>query len=579
MRPLSRLAALSVLLLNSCYPAGDGKAPPLEELYFPTGLAIDGLSQSDDEPGAHKYLYVANSDFDLQYRASSVISYNLDSLRKFVPRNCNTSADCAGDPRGRTACDSLDEGIATGSTLGPSYYCVDPNDPKPCGAATDERDQADLVLNPGRCKSIDPNKLGLVVDAVGIGAFATDVLWRANPDPDSMYPARLFIPVRGDSTLHWIDLKKEDASSADASPPKPGPNGTFECGQNNGDEDGCDSQHRSGGAADASDNPDHLTQPAEPYALDATADGAFVAITNQTSGSVSLFANDWRANGGPKLVSVLTGLPLAPVGIAAVPDPPIASGLLPGPGFLVAYRTVAQIDLLRVHCDAPAGGYTRSTLRRAGSVPINANSLGFDSRGIVIDDTCSARFAECSSAALMVPSEVEKCVAARVACVKAMNGPPGVYVASRAPASLLVGAMTTAVGYPGDINPLPSFTDSISLTFGASRVILGDVKVRGTASSPRDGAGPYELERRIFAVCFDSRRIFIYDPKRRVIDAIVSTGRGPYALAVDGARALAYLGHFTDSYLGVVSLDQRFPQTYATIVASIGAPKAPRTSK
>jgi hypothetical protein len=83
----------------------------------------------------------------------------------------------------------------------------------------------------------------------------------------------------------------------------------------------------------------------------------------------------------------------------------------------------------------------------------------------------------------------------------------------------------------------------------------------------------------VFVVCFDSRRIFVYDPKRRLIDAIISTGRGPYALALDGVRGLAYLGHFTDSYLGVVSLDQRFPQTYATIVASIGAPKAPRSSK
>ena len=70
MRPPSLLAALSVLLLNSCYPAGDGKAPPLEELYFPTGVALDGYSKSVDAYGnaAPKYLYVANSDFDLQYR-------------------------------------------------------------------------------------------------------------------------------------------------------------------------------------------------------------------------------------------------------------------------------------------------------------------------------------------------------------------------------------------------------------------------------------------------------------------------------------------------------------------------------
>jgi hypothetical protein len=154
-----------------------------------------------------------------------------------------------------------------------------------------------------------------------------------------------------------------------------------------------------------------------------------------------------------------------------------------------------------------------------------------------------------------------------------------VYVASRAPASLLVGAMTADLSATGT-NDLPSFTDTVPLTFGPSRVILGEVRVPGTADSVlSDDAGPYELERRVFVVCFDSRRIFVYDPQRRVIDSIVSTGRGPYALAIDGARGLAYLGHFTDSYLGVISLDQRFPKTYATIVASIGAPKSPRSSK
>jgi DNA-binding beta-propeller fold protein YncE len=111
---------------------------------------------------------------------------------------------------------------------------------------------------------------------------------------------------------------------------------------------------------------------------------------------------------------------------------------------------------------------------------------------------------------------------------------------------------------------------------------MGDVKVAPssvTGTTKHDSAGPYDLERRVFVICFDSRRIFVYDPKRHVFDPTVATGRGPHALAVDSARGLAYLGHFTDSYLGVISLDQRFPKTYATIVASIGAPKAPRTSK
>jgi DNA-binding beta-propeller fold protein YncE len=160
-----------------------------------------------------------------------------------------------------------------------------------------------------------------------------------------------------------------------------------------------------------------------------------------------------------------------------------------------------------------------------------------------------------------------------------------VYVANRAPASLLVGRMTPDFSYANGSSELPSFIDSIALTSGPSRVVLGFVKVPTTAATTmndpplEDSGGLYDLERRVFVVCFDSRRIFVYDPKRRVIEANITTGRGPFALAIDQDRGLAYVAHFTDSYLGVISLDQRFPQTYASVVASIGPPSPPRASK
>jgi hypothetical protein len=571
MRLLPLLAAPAVLLLSSCYPPGDGKAPPVEELYFPTGLALDFTPPADgsalsDEPVKPRFMYVANSDFDLQYRSASVVSYDLDKLHDILPRNCNVDADC--EVLGGTyVCDAPGAGIETDPAYGPSYFCVVHDKPEPCPFGI--RDEADLVLNPGRCESINPIKENLVVGAVGIGAFATDVIWRANPNPDAAYPSRLFVPVRGDSTLHWIDIKRV---KPDGNPDEH----MFECGQNSSEDQTCDPKHRAGDNPD--DNSHELTQPPEPYAVDATSDGAFVALTNQTSGSVSLFANgdsngDWSPD-GPKLVDILKGLPLAPVAIAALPEPEFADTTqTQEAGFLVAYRTAAQVDLLRVHSaptvTGPLGDYTRYTLRVAGSAPINANSLGFDSRGITIDDAQRQQdYEHCRT---------DSAVTDLATCLRSAHQ-PAVYVASRAPASLLVGAMTTDLGYRAGTSELPSFTDSVSLTAGASRVILGQVKVPGT-KYPADEHGPYDLEQRVFILCFDSRRIFVYDPKRRVIEAIVSTGRGPYPLAIDSARGLAYLGHFTDSYLGVISLDQRFPKSYAAIVASIGTPKAPRSSK
>ena len=345
MRPLLRLAALSVLLLNACYPPGDGKAPPLDEIYFPTGAALDGSWEFDRRPETTKsqYLYIANSDFDLQYRSSSLISYNLDLLSDRIPRSCNTNEDCNAKGDG-WVCDTP---TPNDTKRVPTYYCVQ-DVAKPCGDSG-ERVSADQVLYPGRCNPLDPADMR--VSSVGIGAFASDVIWRPNCDTtdangecenDPEGRSRLFIPVRGDSTLHWIDVLNDDD-------PKWQEN-QFDCGQNNGDEDGCDAAHRSGDTPD--DNIDRLEQNPEPFGVDATEYGEFVVVTNQTTGTVSLYHDEGVK--GPMLVSIASGLPFAPIGIAAIPKPTFAEPTTKyEPGFLVTYRNAAQVDLLRAHEEPP----------------------------------------------------------------------------------------------------------------------------------------------------------------------------------------------------------------------------------
>ncbi|MEO5726904.1 MAG: hypothetical protein ABI134_36255, partial [Byssovorax sp.] len=86
-----------------------------------------------------------------------------------------------------------------------------------------------------------------------------------------------------------------------------------------------------------------------------------------------------------------------------------------------------------------------------------------------------------------------------------------------------------------------------------------------------------------------------YDPQARTIDAFFRSGRGPHGLATDadeqaaisGVRgdakqtghAFLYVGHFTDSYLGVIDLDMRHPETFGTMFASVGTPTPPKGSK
>jgi hypothetical protein len=539
--------------LSSCFSPGDGVAPPLNHLYFPTGVVLDSVNL--DARGAPKYMYVASSDFDLQYRSSSLVSFDLARIREVVPVSCNGDPDCS---QPGTTCD-------TGGPA-PSFFCVAAGE-TPCLGGR-EQSEGDKLLYPGRCAAVDidhPQDGGssLLVDTVGIGAFATDVILRAGQQPDGSV-ARLFLPVRGDATLHWIDL---------------GADGHLRCGQNNTDDQSCDDAHRAGN--NPLENVNQIRQPSEPYGLAATTDGKYVAVTNQTTGSVSLYSGGLDS-AGPKLESILAGLPTAPVAIAEEPVPALSAEqqVSLSPAFLVAYRNAPQIDLLRVRGNdsSDAGNLV---LAYAGTVPITANSVGFDSRSLVFDtDGRSSDYAACAKNANC--AALDQCDdPAFLDCAKRARQ-PNVYVANRTPSSLLVGALTPDPNYLAGSSGLPAFTDNIALTAGPSRIVLGRVRVAALASDPdaiSDDGAPYKLERRVFIVCLDSRRVFIYDPGRRVVEARVITGRGPFALAIDDARGLGYISHFTDSYLGVISLDQRFPKSYASIIANIGAPSPPRASK
>src|SRR6185503_6571860 len=74
------------LAVSGCFKPDDGREPPLNRIYFPTGLALS--------PDADR-LYVANGDWDLQFNAGSVQAYDAARLRALLPHYCNADADCA----------------------------------------------------------------------------------------------------------------------------------------------------------------------------------------------------------------------------------------------------------------------------------------------------------------------------------------------------------------------------------------------------------------------------------------------------------------------------------------------------
>jgi hypothetical protein len=464
-----------------------------------------------DPEGEH--LFVVSSDFDLQYNGGALQSYDLAALQDELPQRCTSDQDC-----------DCDESVG--------LCVVDSETGSPCKQG--DRSEAEQVLYPGRCQPI--NQRPLIRSSVKIGAFATDVVLRERPldlgaDPGD--PQRLFIPVRGDTTLHWIDVD----------------GGQLHCGQANND-GACDDLHRAGD--DPAENARELELQTEPFAIDANEEGTTLIVTNQTSATASLFVNDWKASGPTLRFALTSERPLRPVGLASLPLPrqqrrENIDDIRPDT-FLMAFRNAAQVRLLRFAPDAESSP-ERSYLVDGGGVSIDSNATGTDSRGIAVDASarktaerrCSDSDTDCLSQAALVPLDV--------------------YVANRSPATLLIGRTQPPQEYP-------YFFQSVPLTIGPSRLVIGQVH---TPSG--------EDETRVFVICFDSRRIFVYDPKRSRIEAEIVTGRGPHAVVVDTARSLLYVGHFTDSYIGVFSLDLSSPATYGTMLGTLGKPKTPRSSK
>jgi len=555
---MRRILAFAAFALFACYSIGEGIAPPLGNIYFPTGLVTSRDSN---------HLYVVNSDFDLQYNAGTIQSLDLNRIRALTPRGCNSDSDCPAEQY-------CDIPPSTGDHFEHTFWCVDREGARanqPCGVLG-ERPSNERVMVPGRCNSVDlqnpqDGASSLVTDAVAIGAFATDVISRNFPNSDK-FIERLFVPVRGESSVNWIDVSAE---------------GKLDCGQGAGQT--CDDKHRVGQTP--SDNSRGLRLPPEPYAIAASADASSIVVTHQTQGAVSLLVNDWVE--GPHLEFVFTGLPPMPIAAIAMPQPALVqSGFYSlAQGFLVAYETASRIDLFRFASDAQSTP-ARPYLEQSAIASVTINSGGYDVRGIAADDServlCDSTAAstrdQCLSTCTSGSPDCESnCQASyKSQLITCANVPVDLYASSRSPSSLLIGRTIPNTQLTPNFD-IPFFNNAFPLPTGPSRIQVAKI------INP-DGI----LETRVFIVSFDSRSVAIYDPVRQEVESYVITGRGPQALTFDvqapsspsmvnEGHAYAFIGHFTDSYIGVIELDRRRGRSYGNIILSLGSATPPRTSK
>jgi hypothetical protein len=540
----------------SCYSAGAGTDPPPNTFYFPVGLAV-----SDDG----NVLYVANSDFDLQWNGGTLQTYDLDDNQADPPK-VSVRVDAENQVK-----NNLDAG---------SCMAKPPGNGAPLGQAC----------------SPPMDSTSYRKHSVVIGALATDAQLSIHPDANGV--RRLFVPVRGEAAVTWASVGRNADSQNLVD------EFAIWCGQGEGDDPAarCDAKHSVGSNPDQLGNTRNVTMPGEPFGMAQSQDGTVIAVTSQTDTKTSLLTTNLFTADPPVMQFVLDGLPAGGVGIAAVPHdsyaavPPceLVGDEAPcvRPAFLQTNRNVAELDLLRYYDDdgtkplpppppalpppapSPSNPY-RPFLVREAIYPITSNAVGTDSRGIAIDDT------------------------PRVACRAQGNPaaacaelPARVFFASRTPPALGIGQIG---GFPpsgvGPYNPdLLVLLPPVSLPPGPSNVYLAPIV---------DQTGALAL--RVFVVLFDSNQVVVYDPDAQAIEKIITVGVGPFAMAFDPftfddignhqaiktprtdgtmpfAYRFAYVASFTQSYVQLIDLDNsgQTAETFESVVFTLGTPTLPK---
>jgi hypothetical protein len=517
--------ALVAALGPGCYSSGGQGAPPIDsELYFPVGLGVTTPNS--------KYLFVANSDFDLAYNAGTVQAYYLGTLGK--KQIGDPTHDPSVDNGIEHAVRQCEEILTNGDPAHPTPECVG----YPAGSGKDPVKCQQTLSDAGCLGAPATPYLGA---SVRIGAFASDLtivplhdakgntVTHTTPVPAGTPPfhdGRVLVTVRGDATLTYIDYVEPDAGGI-----------VLDCytGAKAGDQGhDCATDHRVG--QDPNANARQLTLEGEPFAVatpiywnptqEPAQSGGIAAIAHQTTGDVSVFRDVAIDGRTPKLAYTLTGLPVDADAIAALDVPPTGSASFV-PRFLVANRTAPTLALVSYLGDS--GNLDRSVLVESSLVPITTQTTGYDTRGILVDP----------------PNPGE-------------NRPTRVFLSSRSPASLVIGQIEPDSG-------ALHFYENAPLPIGPSRI------TRGTYTTS-DGV----THTRVYVVSYDSAYVIAYDPDTRRLGDVVHVGRGPYAISIDSVRKLGYVANFVDNTIQVFELDPtRGTALFEQVVLTVGVPHGP----
>jgi DNA-binding beta-propeller fold protein YncE len=299
----------AVLLLTGCPATSDEVRPPRDQFYFPTGMDI-----SPDQ----EILFVANANSDLRFDSGTALAVSLDWIDNVVGDWLSTGRI----PEGREEECEVD--------LSVPYTLV-------C-------DEHNAVIDDS---------------AVRIGNFATDLRVQ---DLEGDTDLRLFLAVRGDPSLTWLDWDGEGLSCSDSS-------GFSE----------CDDDHRLTQLRNDSDL-NNLSD--EPFNVFVDSINGYALVTHLTSGAVTLAdaptARD--PDDPPVLADALGGL-FAPDPVTGIRGATGAAGRLPGTDgdrIYITSRSESRVQTMLV--ERTPGGYP--VLVPAEHFFLNKVTPSTDGRGI-----------------------------------------------------------------------------------------------------------------------------------------------------------------------------------------------------
>jgi hypothetical protein len=454
-------------LLAGCPASGDDVRPPRDQFYFPTGMDIDR---------DQTVLFVASANSDLRYDSGAI---QLVDVRRVEGIASEWNGGHGSQPEGRDC--SVDLMV-------------------PYTLVCDERE---VLRDAG----------------VRIGNFATDLKVQTLVG-EREGTLRLFLAVRGDPSLTWVDYDIEA--------------GNLRCGSS-GSFPECDSAHR---LVQLRNDEDLISLPDEPFGLfvGSGPDSGIVVITHLNSGAVSLA--DAPPDGGEPILSdaianLFTFNPntgqRGAVGVAGR-DPGSANDRI-----YVTSRVDPRVQ-------------TMVAVRQGRQLPTLVPTEYFFMNRSVINAT-DGRGIAFSTYRSEDPTR--------------HRAGDRAYIVNRNPPMLMT--FDTSIDELGQ--PRNEFVGGVELCAQASNLT---VVAREDLS---DGAEEAETGDRVFVACFNNGQIWSIDPDGGVVDAIIDIGRGPHAVVAAPARKLLFVSNNIEGTVAVVDLEPG-SRTENRVVLRLGRPRS-----